>query len=70
MNDTSAIPRVLGATEVERALHVRQGTCRYLVAIGVLKPLPLPNKCPKFTVEAVREALGLAPEPPERGASR
>jgi hypothetical protein len=69
MDFVPGIPRLLTAREVERALHVRQGTCRYLVSVGALAPVPLPGRHPRFTVEAVRRAIGLAPEPPRREAS-
>lgn len=69
MDSVPGIPRLLTAREVERALHVRQGTCRYLVSVGALAPVPLPGRHLRFTVEAVRRAIGLAPEPPRREAS-
>lgn len=55
------IPRLYSAKQVEEALGVRGGTVHSLVALGVLKPAPIPGKRLKFTTRAVRMALEADP---------
>ena len=56
-----AIPRLLTAQQVDRALGVRSGTTSRLNRLGLLEAAPLPGKQKRYTVAAVLRAIGVDP---------